>query len=229
MRYKSLSPSLRAPARPILAATRRTPRRRAADAIATAVMLLCLPTSAALMTTATGAASDATSLSNDVRVSGAASSDPSSAVQWAGYEWRGRAPISVALDAHLTSSTYAVALADAARSWSASDVVDVVLGASGKRKIVVYQGEYGADVPAAWTQVSKRNGYVSSATIYLNDTKLAGASAWMLDFAICHEVGHGLGLGHQMDAVEPSCLSPMMPGAVPNAEDYAQLDLIYGR
>lgn len=201
-------------------------QRSFVDVLATLVMVLCLPAAAVFMTIS-ASASGGGSLADKLDTADS-STDTQAAAQWAGYEWRGRPPIDVTLAANVSNDAYRTAIAHAASAWSLSDVVDLSIGSSGKRRIVVYEGEYGTDKPAAWTQVSKRNGYVSSATVYLNDTKLAGATPWMLDFAVCHEVGHGLGLDHQMNAVEPSCLSPMLPGSAPNAEDYRQLDVIYG-
>lgn len=201
-------------------------QRSLADVVATLAMLLCLA-AAAIFMTISAAASSGGSLADELDTADS-SADIQSATQWAGYEWRGRPPIVVNLTANVSDDGYRTAIAHAAAAWSISDVVDLSVGSSGKRKIVLYEGDYGMDKPAAWTQVSKRNGFVSSATIYLNDTKLAGATSWMLDFAVCHEVGHSLGLDHQLNALEPSCLSPMLPGPVPNAEDYRQLDVIYG-
>jgi hypothetical protein len=169
-----------------------------------------------------------TGSSSDLRVAGSDSSpSTSTAVQWAGYEWRGRPPVTVTLDSHLVNPNLQAAVDAAAASWSASDVVDVVVGGRGKHKVSLYEDHYGLGQPAAWTQVFKRNGYITSVTIYVNDDLLVDPSLWTSEWAICHEVGHGLGLDHQMGATTPSCMSPDLPGTAPNQQDFAQLDLIY--
>ena len=231
MRYKSLPLSIRGTAPP----KRRTPprvapRRRLVDWVATLVMVLALPLTGIFMTGSGTAASLTSAFQHDVRTTtdgSSASTGPTSATQWAGFSWRGRPPITVVLKSYLSNPGLQGAVSQAAASWSVSDVVDVTVGSTGKRVISLYEADYGAGQPAAWTQVFKRNGSITSVTIYVNDFYLATASEWMMQFAMCHEVGHGLGLDHQLDSVEPGCMSPSMPGTVPNTEDYAQLDLIY--
>lgn len=231
MRYKSLPPSVRGIGRP----PRRAPHesesgRRIVDWVATLLVVLALPLFGIFITGSTAAANPTSGLQHDLRIGTdgpLTSSDTTSATQWAGFQWRGRVPIDVVLESHLSSPGFQIAVSEAATSWGISDVIDVTVGTAGKRAIALYEADYGAGQPAAWTQIFKRNGYISSATIYVNDYYLATASTWMMQFAICHEVGHALGLAHQLDSIGPSCMSPSMPGPTPNSEDYAQLDLIY--
>jgi hypothetical protein len=208
----------------------RTTGRRFFDWMVTAIMVLAIPLSASVLTRTTDAAG-APHLATDLRLVSdglvAAEDAEVTATQWAGYRWRGRAPVQVTLRPILTTAGFVNATYAAAAAWSQSSVADVVVGSSGKRRVDILEGAYGTAVPAAWTQVFKRNGYISSVTIYLNTDKLGGWSDWMLQFALCHEVGHALGLDHQYGALEPSCLSPELAGTAPNATDYAQLELIY--
>jgi hypothetical protein len=75
----------------------------------------------------------------------------------------------------------------------------------------------------------KRNDYVSSVAIFINRTGFRAPRPKMLQFALCHELGHALGLNHQVGAAQPSCLSRELPGSAPNTTDYLQLELIYQR
>src|SRR5688500_10416230 len=197
------------------------------DWLMTGVMALALPV-AALIASDQVSADPGGGLVGDVSVAsdGTALAGPAEAVQWAGYEWRGRAPIQVGVRSYLTTPGLASAAVAAAASWSQSSVLDVVVG-GGKRGIEIYEGDYGPDQHAAWTQVTKRNGYASSVTIFINIYKLGTASPSMQQFALCHEIGHALGLDHQWGATVPSCLSPEMSGTTPNATDFWQLELIY--
>lgn len=203
------------------------------DWIMTATMIVALPLAAVAATQRATAGLGAPSLDGDVGIStdgvAATSDGTGTAMQWAGYEWRGRPPVQVGVKSYLTSPGLASAAVAAAASWSRSAVVDVVMSAGGKRGIEIYEGDYGPDQHAAWTMVTKRNGYVSAVRIFINTYKLGTASPWVMEFALCHELGHALGLDHQMAATEASCLSPDLPGTAPNATDFRQLELIYQR
>jgi hypothetical protein len=213
-------------------ATARTGQRRFFDWVITAIMLLALPFAGVVARERAAADVGAASLmAADVYLlsdgSTSIGTDEATTTQWAGYRWRGRAPIVVSIRSFLQTPAFVSALQTAAATWSDSSVVDVSFEGGGKRGIDVYEGDYGAGQPAAWTQVYKRNGYISSVSIFVNTYHLGTASGWMLQFALCHELGHGLGLAHQLNSSEPGCLNPMLPATVPNSIDYTQLELIY--
>lgn len=210
---------------------RQAPRSAWFDWLMTGLMIVALPLAAVVASEHAAGGSGATALQGDVAVTtdGVVTVDSAVATQWAGYEWRGRPPLQIGVRSYLSSPGLVQAASAAAASWSQSAVLDVNFTNGGKRAIEIYEGDYGANQHAAWTQVTKRNGYVSSVMIFINTHRLGGASPWTLQFALCHELGHALGLDHQAGAAEPSCLSPELPGTSPNATDYGQLELIYQR
>jgi hypothetical protein len=144
-----------------------------------------------------------------------------------GYEWPTRTiPFTVTLDSHLTDPSLLAALDKAATSWSSSSVLDVTVGGSSNQHIDVYQVD-DPNLGPAWTELGYDNGKITSASIYVNSDVLEW-STWWKEVAICHEVGHGLGLDHQSDPVEASCIAPGWPSTVPNARDFETLEVMYG-
>jgi hypothetical protein len=145
-----------------------------------------------------------------------------------GYKWPVRStPFTVAVESHVTDPGVQAALDKAAASWSESSVLDVSIGGSSTQTIVVYEGTYPHRGPG-WTELGYKSGDITSATIYVNDIDVPNWSTWWKEQLLCHEMGHSLGLDHQLAPVEPSCISPGWPGTTPNAYDFQELELLYG-
>jgi len=143
-----------------------------------------------------------------------------------GYLWNASAPLSLTVESH-ADATWTQWLTQSAADWSASGVVSVSVGSSGK--IALYDGYYGAGEPCAWTQYWQHGGHIAHDAIYLNETCLAGWSDYWKQYAVCQELGHALGLpDHNTTPTTASCMAPGLSATTPSVDDFAELALLYG-
>ena len=134
--------------------------------------------------------------------------------------WHARAPFTLTLSSHV-SADWAPYIAQAAADWSASPVIDISVGSHGK--LSVFNGAYGANYPWSWTTLTSGGGYTKTATISLNDTWLAGATAAQRQHAICAEIGNAVSSSEGCrDRVTGEWFTS------PTAQDFADLVAIYG-
>ncbi|WP_426166718.1 PEPxxWA-CTERM sorting domain-containing protein [Sandarakinorhabdus sp. DWP1-3-1] len=186
---------------------------------------------------------------------------PASAVttpSWNGYKWARIGQLSVRVGDNV-SSVWDPYLDKAMAQWSTAKNIDFV-SAKGLRQATplscnpVYGGiqacsaNYGATGWLGYTNVWLSRGFIVQATVKLNDYYFAqsqyNTGAWR-SMAVCHELGHSLGLDHnnavRTDANTGSCMdysndpsgltgkngtrSNMAPGAV----DFTALNGIYAK
>jgi hypothetical protein len=134
--------------------------------------------------------------------------------------WHARAPFTLTLANH-ASTNWAPYIAQAAADWSASPVLDITVGSNGK--FSVYDGAYGTNYPASWTTLTYGGGYTKTATISLNDSWLDGFTPAQKQHAVCAEIGNAISSDEGCrDRVTGEWFS------APTAEDFAELELIYG-
>jgi len=165
---------------------------------------------------------------------------------WGNYHWaRSSNPFTVTLVDQLTTSDWKSRLGVAASDWSASTVLDAVVGASGTRQVSVRNASYGQ---TGWLGVATisitSEGHIIAGTVQLNDYYFAQRTydtpAWR-QLVICQEVGHTFGLDHQDTNFRNTNLGTCMDytsdpdgggkygpdNEHPNAHDFEELELIY--
>ena len=76
--------------------------------------------------------------------------------------------------------------------------------------MIVCNGDYGRTDWRGINEFVTRNGYIIYSVAKLNDRFLAGADQDLRTYVCCHEVGHGLGLGHTDESVYNSDLGECM-------------------
>ena len=150
---------------------------------------------------------------------------PASAEHDIGVIWNGHPPITVSVDATgVTDPGVLSAVSFASTNWSASSVINMVSGTKGQKKIVIRMSE---TCSVACTSYRQRNGHFSEVTVFLSPSWILAQSVEEQQGALCHELGHGIGLGHNPDTT--SCLYATTAGSsVPNSHDFEELELIYG-
>ena len=141
------------------------------------------------------------------------------------YRWRvTNLPLNLKIDDSAVSSADGTAAQVASANWSTSTVVDITQ-VTRRADISVVYGT--ACLIACTSYRLRRNSYIESATVILNQGSMSNYTAGQRQNVLCHEVGHALGLDHQNDLT--SCMYPTTAGApTPNAHDYEELELIYG-
>jgi hypothetical protein len=175
-------------------------------------------------------------------VAAAIAAAPASADHAWGVHWARTAnPFTVTLGTNLTGSWPAY-LTLASADWSLSSVLDtsVVAGAGKKRcgavsgRVEVCNDRYGFNGWLGLTSVWSSDSHITQATVKPNDSYFNTATYNTPDWrrsAVCHEVGHTLGLDHPSEdpAVDlDTCMDySSSPNTTPNAHDYAELDEIY--
>ena len=175
------------------------------------------------------------------------------AQSWNGYKWARTGPLAIKLGDNV-SAVWKPYLATAATQWSAVDNIDFVqvVGATTPATcgaiygtVQVCSGNYGATGWLGYTNVWLGAGFISKATIRLNDYYYTqpkyDTAAWRAQGA-CHEAGHALGLAHTNDVrnnantgscmdvtADPSGLLSgyLLANTAPNATDFAALGGIY--
>jgi matrixin len=155
---------------------------------------------------------------------------PTSAASNAWFRWPGTPPIK--LTVRVPQPELQPSFQRAVAAWGLSPAYKLTLVSQTQcpavRQISVCNDPAGVetlDNPAA-TSPTMVNGQGISATIWVHDPWLAGASTEELDYMACHELGHALGLAHQ--AVYDSCMSYAFARPFPNAQDYRSLGELYG-
>lgn len=163
---------------------------------------------------------------------------PNSSTSQFGYPWRGRVPVTITIADY--SGVMRPFVEQAAADWSLSPVLDVVVVrktgvCSLKSKATICEGAYGLDANhTGWMVYSSQNGYMTDATVYLNDSYLLG---WTnVDGVVfppytpeqrahiaCHEMGHMLGI-----LAEGGCSENTSWQERPTQTDYDRLLDIYG-
>ncbi len=137
-------------------------------------------------------------------------------------------------------------LANASSDWSVSTVLNTVIkvGKSKARtclptsgRVEVCSHKYGLNGWLGLTQVWTIGDHIVQSTVQVNDTYFAtkafNTPAWRT-LALCHEIGHTLGLAHQDEIFENSNLDTCLDytndpstNQHPNAHDYEELEAIY--
>jgi hypothetical protein len=165
---------------------------------------------------------------------------------WGNYHWaRSSNPFTVTLVDQLTTSDWTSRLGVVASDWSASTVLDALVGTSGTRQVSVQNASYGQ---TGWLGIATiyitAEDHIISGTVQLNDYYFAQPTydtpAWR-QLVICQEVGHTFGLDHQDTNFGNTNLGTCMDytsdpdggkkygpdNEHPNAHDYEELELIY--
>jgi hypothetical protein len=146
------------------------------------------------------------------------------------YHWeRSSNPFTVTL---IDNTTYDQEMALGAADWSKSSVLDMVVGGSkrgrgGSLRVNVTNGESSSG-NAAWAYLYlDADNHITGATVQLNDTVLRTRDPSYALFAMCHELGHALGLDHNFTG-DGSCVGGFGTGNLhPSAHDYEQLEILY--
>lgn len=137
--------------------------------------------------------------------------------------WRGTTANSLGVVVNATDSALLNAIPVAMSDWSLSPVVE--MSQANKGKITVNQRSGGC-IGCSITYF--KGGYISEVIIYIDPAQVVQFDLSM-QWVVCHELGHALGLGHQTNYNPPqSCLSNSFAGDHPNAHDYETLLLMYG-
>lgn len=176
------------------------------------------------------------------------------AQSWNGYRWARTGPLAIRLGDNV-SSAWKPFLTAAGAQWSAVNNIDFVPVAgitapttcSGKYGTVqACSGNYGATGWLGYASVWLAGGFITQATIKLNDYYFSQAryntTAWRA-MTTCQELGHTLGLAHtnesRTDLNTGSCMdytndpsgslgmNGTLANMTPNAVDFAALDAIY--
>ena len=184
---------------------------------------------------------------------GATSAQALPTQSWNGYKWARTGPLAIKLGDNV-SALWKPYLANAATQWSAANNIDFVQVAGttiaatcgGKYGTVqVCSANYGATGWLGYTSVWLGSGFISQATIKLNDYYFGQAkyntAAWRAQ-TVCHEAGHSLGLAHvdnvRTNANTGSCMDVtndptgllagfLLSNTAPGPADFAALDGIY--
>ena len=163
--------------------------------------------------------------------------------QWNGFHWpRTKNPVVVKIGDNVDASWKSY-LATAAGDWSKSSVVDTtILAGNGCDRPTIGRVEictkrYAAGWMGATSVETSGGGHVVDAVIRLNTKYLPDTKPAKRRLAICHELGHSLGLAHQDERFDNqnlgSCMDytskPTGPPSNehPNQGDYDQLLCIY--
>lgn len=168
---------------------------------------------------------------------------------WGSYHWaRTTTPFTLKLGDNV-STAWDPYLAEAARDWDQSSVLDmaIVAGKTGTWKacqsgreghVEICNKRYGFNgwlgVAAVWADAQ---GHIVKATVKINDsyfdTKTYNKPDWRR-LVMCQEIGHTLGLDHQDENFDNPNLGTCMDytsdpagNGHPNAHDYEQLEMIY--
>lgn len=176
---------------------------------------------------------------------------------WNGYRWARTGPLSIAVGNNV-SSVWKPYVTTAAAQWSAASNIDFVstIGATIAPacnavygSVQVCSGNYGANGWLGYATVWLGGGFISQATVKLNDYYFLNAKYNTPDwrsFTACQELGHALGLAHNdeirtnlnkgtcMDYTnDPSGKLNLGNGPLaniaPGAADFAALDGIYAK
>ncbi len=166
--------------------------------------------------------------------------------KWGNYHWeRASNPVNVPLGDNM-SSVWDPHLDDAAKDWSASDVLDTPVDAGGtnpKRcrpthgRVEVCNWRYGNNgwlgLAQIWISGDHITQAVSKNNDYYFDMPFYNTDPWR-QFVTCQEIGHTFGLDHQDEIFNNGNLGSCMdytndPGSNqhPNQHDYDQLEGIY--
>jgi predicted Zn-dependent protease len=148
--------------------------------------------------------------------------------------WRTVAtPFNVRFIDSATSSWDGV-MAAAAADWSESNVLDAVIEPGNSSRSIRRQCPpadgavricnfgYGNTGWVGLTVAVVRNGHFKKVAVKLNSTYLGQKNRKVM----CHEMGHGLGLGHRAETT--SCMKQGTASATPDGHDYRMLKRIYG-
>lgn len=175
------------------------------------------------------------------------------AQSWNGYKWARTGNLAIRIGDNV-SAVWKPYLTAAATQWSASTFIDYipVAGTSSASTctsvygtVQVCSANYGATGWLGYTSVFLGGGFISKATIKLNEyyfgqTKY-NTAAWRAQ-TVCHEAGHALGLSHtndvRTDVNTGSCMdvtndpsgltgSFLRANTAPNAVDFSALTGIY--
>jgi predicted Zn-dependent protease len=111
----------------------------------------------------------------------------------------------------------------AADEWSKSGVLNAVIepGAADRAVRICNYG-YGNTGWVGYTVAVVKNKHFVRVAIKLNSTYLGRRNRKVM----CHEMGHGLGLGHR--STTSSCMKQGSASKTPDRHDYRMLERIYG-
>ena len=173
---------------------------------------------------------------------------------WNGYRWARTGPLDIKIGNNL-SSIWASYLQPAATAWSAADNIafTVIAGTSTAStcnsafgNVQVCSSNYGANGWLGYASVWLSGGFITQATVKLNDYYFAmdryNTVAWR-QMVICQEIGHTLGLAHtntiRTNLNTGSCMdytndptgtkgtNGTLANIAPNNVDFAALNGIY--
>jgi hypothetical protein len=156
-----------------------------------------------------------------------------SAATYLPNKWRANPPFTVTMvNVSVTRPELVIGLQQAAAAWSASSVLDVVIGGKGNNKVQAYEVNLPSQQLIGWADIQgvAGKGYIKTAAVTFNDAYIG--TIFTQDYytgIVCHEIGHALGLDHvETPDPESTCMTPGPSGPNPSAQDFINLAALYG-